>query len=250
MTTTIIGDIALIKSDTPIITDAQSALDLIASLFYEQQITKIAINKAAVSEDFFKLSTGLAGDVVQKFVNYRCRLVIIGDFSGYTSKPLHDYIYESNNGMTLNFVTDEQEAVRRLCGKRSEYDKFYHGTKADLRIGDLLEAGFSSNYGRGAQASFIYFTATMDAAVWGAELAQGDGRSRIYTVEPTDDYEDDPNLMDKKYPGNPTLSFRTREPLRIIGEVEQWKGHSPEVLQSMLDGLAQLKAQGVEAIND
>jgi rifampin ADP-ribosylating transferase len=250
MTTTIIGDIAVISSDTPLITDAQSALDLIVSFFYERSITKYAMNKEAVSEDFFRLSTGFAGDVAQKFVNFRCRLAIFGDFSGYTSKSLHDYIYECNNGRHLNFVSDEREAVGRLCGKPGEYSSFYHGTKADLHIGDLLEAGYHSNYGQGAQANFVYFTATMDAAVWGAELAQGNGRGRIYIVEPTGGYEDDPNLTDKKYPGNPTLSYRTRDALRIVGEVEHWKGHPPEVLQAMLDGLAQLNAQGVEAIND
>lgn len=114
MNVKIIGDIAVVASETPLITDEQSALDLIASVGFEHNVTKIAINKAAIGEDFFKLSTGLAGEVVQKFVNYNCRLVIIGDFSGYTSKPLHDYMYECNNGKCLNFVTDEAEAVRRL----------------------------------------------------------------------------------------------------------------------------------------
>ncbi|MDR2650405.1 MAG: DUF4180 domain-containing protein [Clostridiales bacterium] len=116
MTTTTIEDIAVIHSDTPLITDAQSALDLIVSFFYERNVTKFAINKEAVSEHFFRLSTGLAGEVVQKFVNYRCRLAIIGDFSEYTSKPLHDYIYECNNGKHLNFVADEDEAIRKLGG--------------------------------------------------------------------------------------------------------------------------------------
>jgi rifampin ADP-ribosylating transferase len=90
----------------------------------------------------------------------------------------------------------------------------------------------------------------MDAAVWGAELAQGDGKGRIYVVEPTGAFEDDPNLTNKKYPGNPTLSFRTRESLRIVGEVPQWKGHPQDVLQNMLDGIARAKGQGVEAINE
>ncbi|MDR2671035.1 MAG: DUF4180 domain-containing protein [Oscillospiraceae bacterium] len=116
MNTKIIGDIAVVNSETPLITDGQSALDLIVSLFYEHKITKIAVNKAAVSEDFFRLSTGLAGEVAQKFVNYRCRLVIFGDFSGYTSKPLRDYIYECNNGRHLNFAADENEAMQKLGG--------------------------------------------------------------------------------------------------------------------------------------
>ncbi|MDR1157019.1 MAG: DUF4180 domain-containing protein [Oscillospiraceae bacterium] len=116
MTTKTIGDLAVIHSDTPLITDAQSALDLIASVGFEYDVTKIAINKAAISEDFYRLSTGLAGQVVQKFVNYGYRLAIIGNFSGYTSKPLRDYIYECNNGRHLNFVADEDEAVRKLGG--------------------------------------------------------------------------------------------------------------------------------------
>ena len=114
MQTQIVGDIAVIKSDTPLIFDAQSAIDLIVSIVYEHNIAKIIINKAAVSEDFFRLSTGVAGEVAQKFINYRCRLAIIGDFSSYTSKPLRDYIYECNKGKQINFVADEQEALKRL----------------------------------------------------------------------------------------------------------------------------------------
>jgi rifampin ADP-ribosylating transferase len=250
MDTKIIGDIAVINSKTPIITDTQTALDLIASVGFEYGISKIAINKAAILEDFFRLSTGFAGEITQKFVTYGYRLVIIGDFSGYTSKPLRDYIYECNNGKHLNFVPDEREAVGRLCGKRSEYSKYFHGTKADLSVGDLLLPGYDSNYGQGAQANFVYFSATMDAAVWGAELAQGCGKGRIYIVEPTGAFEDDPNLTDMKYPGNPTLSYRTKEPLKITGEVEQWNGHPQNVLQGMLDGLAKLQEQGIEAINE
>ena len=127
---------------------------------------------------------------------------------------------------------------------------FYHGTKADLNIGDLLVLGYQSNFGKRARANFIYFSATMDAAIWGAELAQGEGDEKIYVVEPTGAYEDDPNVTDKRFPGNPTLSYRTRDPLKIVGEVDQWEGHSPDVLQNMLDHLAELKAQGIEAINE
>jgi len=114
MNTKTIGDIAVINSETALITDAQSALDLILSVGYECNVEKIAIYKTAISEDFFRLSTGLAGEIVQKFVNYGYRLVIIGDVSKYASKPLRDYIYECNNGKHLNFVADENEALRRL----------------------------------------------------------------------------------------------------------------------------------------
>lgn len=127
---------------------------------------------------------------------------------------------------------------------------FLHGTKADLKPGDFIEPGRSSNYGSRDSAAFVYFTATLDAATWGAELAIGDGRGRIYIVEPTGPFEDDPNLTDKKFPGNPTRSYRTRAPLRVTGEITDWLGHAPEQLQAMKDGLARLAAQGVEAINE
>lgn len=127
---------------------------------------------------------------------------------------------------------------------------FYHGTKVTLMVGDLLGAGYSSNFGERKQANFVYLTATIDAATWGAELAAGEGKGRIYLVEPTGPYENDPNLTDKRFPGNPTRSYRTRDPLRVVGEVEDWEPHPPEVLQHMLDRLEELKAQGVEAIND
>lgn len=127
---------------------------------------------------------------------------------------------------------------------------FYHGTKADLKPGDLIEAGYNSNYGKQKKASYVYLTATLDAATWGAELAQGEGRGRIYIVEPTGPIEDDPNLTDKKFPGNPTRSYRTREPLLVTGEVTGWQGHAPEQLQAMKDHLDRLKEQGIEAIED
>lgn len=127
---------------------------------------------------------------------------------------------------------------------------FYHGTRANLKEGDLIIAGYNSNYGSRKRASYVYFTGTLDAAIWGAELAAGEGTGRIYIVEPTGSFEDDPNLTDKKFPGNPTLSYRSRSPLRIIGEVTNWQGHSPEQLKAMKDNLEQLKKMGIEAIED
>lgn len=124
---------------------------------------------------------------------------------------------------------------------------FFHGTKADLKVGDFLTKGFLSNYGD-RRAKYVYFAGTLDAAVWGAELAAGEGRQRIYVVEPTGEFEDDPNVTDKKFPGNPTKSYRTREPLRIVGEVMGWKGHSPEVLQNMKEHLEQLSRMGIGEI--
>jgi hypothetical protein len=127
--------------------------------------------------------------------------------------------------------------------------RFYHGTRADLKPGDLIAAGYGSNYGTRKQASWVYLTGTLDAAIWGAELAAGDGRERIYLVEPTGPIVDDPNLTDKKFPGNPTQSYRSREPLRVTGEVTEWQGHPPERLKQMKDHLERLKAQGIEAID-
>ncbi|GGD54944.1 NAD(+)--rifampin ADP-ribosyltransferase [Pseudoxanthomonas indica] len=127
---------------------------------------------------------------------------------------------------------------------------YYHGTRADLQPGDLITAGHASNFGKRNQARFVYLTATLDAAIWGAELAVGSGRGRIYIVEPTGEIEDDPNLTNQRYPGNPTLSYRSRQPFRVVGEVKEWQGHSPERLQEMHDRLAVLKEQGIEAIED
>jgi rifampin ADP-ribosylating transferase len=127
---------------------------------------------------------------------------------------------------------------------------FFHGTKADLQPGDLLAPGYSSNYGGRKKAGFVYLTATLDAAVWGAELAVGEGPGRIYRVEPTGPFENDPNLTDKRFPGNPTRSYRTRQPLRVVGEVLDWQGHPPEVVPQMLVHHEELKQQGIEAINE
>jgi rifampin ADP-ribosylating transferase len=126
---------------------------------------------------------------------------------------------------------------------------FFHGTKADLVPGDLLVVGYQSNFAEARALSWIYFTGTLDAAIWGAELAAGSGRERIYVVEPTGPIENDPNLTDKKFPGNPTLSYRSRDPLRIIAEVTAWQAHPPERLQQMKDGLARLRAEGAPIID-
>ena len=127
---------------------------------------------------------------------------------------------------------------------------FFHGTKADLNPGDLIVVGYQSNFTETGALSWAYFSATLDAAIWGAELARGNERERIYVVEPAGTIEDDPNLTDKKFPGNPTMSYRSREPLRIIAEVTKWQGHSPEQVQQMKDGLARLDAEGANNIID
>ena len=127
---------------------------------------------------------------------------------------------------------------------------FYHGTKAILKIEDLILPGFNSNYGKMKKATYVYFSATLNAATWGAELALGETPGRIYIVEPTGPFEDDPNLTDKKFPGNPTLSYRTKNPLCIISELMDWTGHSPEEIKTMKDNIEKLKQLGIEAIEE
>jgi hypothetical protein len=127
---------------------------------------------------------------------------------------------------------------------------YFHGTKADLKMGDLIDVGFTSNYGQRKYTKYIFLTATLDAAVWGAELAYGDGRERIYLVEPTGAIEDDPDLTDKKFPGNPTKSYRSIHPFRVVGEVTIWQSHSTEQVKTMKVHLERLKEQGIDSLND
>ena len=127
---------------------------------------------------------------------------------------------------------------------------YLHGTKAHLTVGELLAAGRESNYEAGRVMNYVYFSATLDAAVWGAELAAGEGRGHVYVVEPMGEFEDDPNVTDKRFPGNPTRSFRSREPLRVVGEIVDWVGHSPEKLEAMRAGIDQLRQSGTMEIHD
>lgn len=131
---------------------------------------------------------------------------------------------------------------------------FFHGTRAALETGDELAPGYSSNFHEGRVSNNIYFTSLLETAAWGAELATAlagtPERGHIYLVEPQGTFEDDPNVTDRKFPGNPTRSYRTRYPLRVAGVVDRWEGHSPDVLKAMLDGLALLRAQGRDVIED
>ena len=127
---------------------------------------------------------------------------------------------------------------------------YFHGTKVDLKVGDLIEVGFNSNYGQMKTARYIFLSATLDAAIWGAELAFGEGHGRIYLVEPTGEIEDDPDLTDKKFTGNPTKSYRSTQPFRVVGEVTSWKGHSIENVEAMKSALEKLKEQGINSLND
>jgi rifampin ADP-ribosylating transferase len=123
-----------------------------------------------------------------------------------------------------------------------------------LQPGDELLPGFGSNFQQGRVSNHIYFSARVDTAAWGAELATAlegsDERGHIYIVEPLGAFEDDPNVTNKRFPGNPTESYRTRAPLRVIGAVQDWEGHSPDVIREMLDHLAQLREQGLDVIED
>lgn len=131
---------------------------------------------------------------------------------------------------------------------------FFHGTRYAFEIGDQLVPGYSSNFHEGRVSNNIYFSALVETAVWGAELATAlagsDEQGHVYIVEPLGLFEDDPNVTSKRFPGNITLSYRSRHPLRIIGELESWEGHSPEVLQGMLDNIARLREQGLDVIED
>lgn len=129
-------------------------------------------------------------------------------------------------------------------------EAFYHGTRAALKPGDLIVPGHASNFGARRKANHVYFSATLDAAIWGAELAQGTGPGRIYIVEPTGPFEDDPNLTNKRFPGNPTRSYRSRDPVMVVAEATEWEGHPAEALQAMKDSVERLRQQGVEAIDD
>jgi Rifampin ADP-ribosyl transferase len=141
-------------------------------------------------------------------------------------------------------MTDMGNPATPSTASKTSSRRFYHGTRADLKPGDLIEPGYSSNYTE-RKSPWVYFSETLHAATWGAELARGRGPGRIYVVEPTGAFIDDPNLTDKKFPGNPTKSYRSREPLRVMGEYLDWPGHSPEEIQAMKEAIA-----GLEPVDD
>ncbi|ARF13007.1 MULTISPECIES: NAD(+)--rifampin ADP-ribosyltransferase [Sporosarcina] len=138
-----------------------------------------------------------------------------------------------------------------MNGKTDVLDNgpFFHGTKAELKIGDFLKPQYLSNY-QEKKSNHIYFTATLEAAKWGAELAASNSKERIYIVEPLGDFENDPNLTDKRFPGNPTRSYRSKSPLKIIAELGKWERHSEEEINNMLTSLKKLSEQGLNVIYD
>ena len=153
--------------------------------------------------------------------------------------------YNSKNNSTLEQNESDIKSLQTPFAQT-----YFHGTKTDLKVGDLIEVGFNSNFGQRKNAKYIFLTATLDAAIWGAELAVGDGHERIYLVEPTGAIEDDPDLTDRKFPGNPTKSYRSTHPFKVVGEVTIWGGHPIGQVKAMKDGLARLKEQGIKSLND
>jgi hypothetical protein len=147
-------------------------------------------------------------------------------------------------------MEQEKNDQNSIQGSTPFFQTYFHGTKADLKIGDLIEPGYNSNYGEKKNAKYIFLTATLDAAIWGAELAFGEGRERIYLVEPTGAIEDDPDLTDKKFPGNPTQSFRSTHPFKVVGEVTIWHSHPTEQVKTIKEHLERLKEQGINSLND
>lgn len=149
-----------------------------------------------------------------------------------------------------NFDRLERELINITRSAKPFAQIYFHGIKTDLKLGDLIEVGNNSNFGQRKNSKYIFLTATLDAAIWGAELAIGEGRGRIYLVEPIGQIEDDPDLTDKKFTGNPTKSYRSTQPFNVVGEVSVWQGHSAEQVKVMKDGLAKLNEQGINSLND
>lgn len=156
------------------------------------------------------------------------------------------YQFDDTVSMTLPMGKHKREDKSNVPGPSPFSQTYFHGTKSDLKIGDFIKIGLNSNYGQREKAKYIYLSATLDAAIWGAELALGEGHGRIYLVEPTGPIEDDPNLTDKKFPGNPTKSYRSVHPFKVVGEITIWQGHSPEQVKAMKDGITKIKEQGID----
>ncbi len=161
------------------------------------------------------------------------------------TKSIADAIAQSS---TTEYVPVTFESCDHIEGP------FFHGAKTAFDLGDEIVPGHGSNYHDGRTSNHVYFAALLEPAIWGAELAVslggGDGHERIYVVEPIGPFEDDPNVTNKRFPGNVTQSYRTRHPMRVIGEVETWESHPPEVVRGMLDGIARLRADGLDVIED
>lgn len=126
---------------------------------------------------------------------------------------------------------------------------YLHGTKASLSLGDYIVPGYTTNYDQDKKSKYVFLTSTLDAAIWATELAEGDGEPKIYLVEPTGPIEDDPDLTNQKFPGNPTCSYRSTSPLRVVGIVTEWQGHTKEQIAVMKEALTRLKANNTNSLN-
>ncbi|QTE23122.1 NAD(+)--rifampin ADP-ribosyltransferase [Polaribacter cellanae] len=155
-----------------------------------------------------------------------------------------------DNSGRLNKTGTLKSKVQSFTVHRPFQQTYFHGTKADLKLGDLIKVGYNSNYGQQKEAKYIFLSATVDAAIWAAELALGNGYERIYLVEPTGMIENDPDLTDKKFEGNPTMSYRSEEPFLVVGEITKWQGHPKEQIQAMKEHLISLKEKGINSLND
>lgn len=217
---------------------------------YDQKSLQRQIDEKASFETFFAQAPQINTDA-SKITGVICgyRVEEIEDKLMQKIRYLDKLIDELAKGKAMEKILRLESGNKSNDARPSPFSQtFFHGTKADLKMGDLITNGFNSNYGKKNKAGYIYLSATLDAAIWGAELALDEGPERIYLVEPTGPIEDDPNLTDKKFPGNPTMSYRSGHPFKVVGEVTIWQGHSPEQVKAMKDGLEKLKEQGIEAI--
>lgn len=168
-----------------------------------------------------------------------------GQERAYATKSIAEAIAESTD---IDYIPVTFENCDHVKGP------FFHGTRTAFDIGGRIVPGHVSNYHEGRVSNHVYFATLLEPAVWAAELAtalaQGEERGRIYVVEPTGPFEDDPNVTNKKFPGNVTRSYRTRHPMLVVDEVHTWDRHTPEELQTMLDNIARLRAQGLDVIED
>jgi rifampin ADP-ribosylating transferase len=172
----------------------------------------------------------------------QCALRINDDSVKSAFPSLYAHIAQCHEALNEPEQAKKNHALAaRLADELSDKGPFYHGTRADLQTGDLLTAGGSSNYKPDLQMNHIYFTALIDGAGLAAALAKGEGHERVYIVEPTGRFENDPNVTDKKFPGNPTRSYRSESPLKIVGEARDWARLSPEALQKWREKLANNK---------